>query len=61
MTFGGVSRGSQSSIVVLKSGFSLNQFTNKDECLQPLLESLLYGMKSDSAILYQGEAPYHAT
>jgi hypothetical protein len=39
---GAMFRGGRSSLVVLKSGFSLNQFTYKDECLEPLLESLLW-------------------
>jgi hypothetical protein len=60
MVFGGVSRGGRSSLVFLQSGFSLNQFTYKDKCLKPLLESLPYGIKSDSAILYQDKALCHA-
>ncbi|OQV24131.1 hypothetical protein BV898_02082 [Hypsibius exemplaris] len=59
MVFGAVSSSGQSPLVVLKSGFSLNQHTYKDSCLKPMLEDLLYGLEANSAILYQNKAPCH--
>ncbi|OQV16605.1 hypothetical protein BV898_09275 [Hypsibius exemplaris] len=60
MIFGAVSFSGQSPFVVLKSGFSLNQHTYKDNCLKPMLEDLSYGLEANSAILYQDKAPCHA-
>jgi hypothetical protein len=50
MVFGGVSRGGRSSLVVLKSGFSLNQLTYKDNCLIPLLKTLPYNLDAKTVI-----------
>ena len=60
MVFGGVCRGGRSPLVILKSWFSLNQFTYKDECLKRLLESLPYKMDADLASLKKDEASSHA-
>ncbi|OWA54086.1 hypothetical protein BV898_18505 [Hypsibius exemplaris] len=43
MVFGAVSFSGRSPLVVLKSGFSLNQHTYKNSCLKPMLEDLPYG------------------
>lgn len=53
VSFGGISRGRRSFLNVLKSGFSLTQFTCKDECWIPLIENLPHGMDAETAILYQ--------
>ncbi|OWA54814.1 hypothetical protein BV898_19208 [Hypsibius exemplaris] len=60
MVFGAVSFSGRSPLVVLNSGFSLNQHTHKDSCLKPMLEDLPYGLEANSAILYQDKAPCHA-
>jgi DDE superfamily endonuclease len=60
MVFGAVSRGGRSPLIVLKSGFSLNQYTYKEECLIPMLQNLPYGMTAKTVIFYQDKAPCHA-
>ncbi|OQV22089.1 hypothetical protein BV898_03934 [Hypsibius exemplaris] len=61
MVFGAVYFFGQSPLVVLKSGLSLIQHICKDSCLKPMLEDLPYGLKANSAILYQDKAPCHAS
>ena len=60
MVFGGISRDGRSSLIVLKSGFKLNQETYQEKCLIPLLENFSEGLDADSVILYQDRAPCHA-
>lgn len=59
MIFGAVWRGGRSDLVVLPSGFRLNQHTYKEECLIPLLENLPDKMSANKVILYQDKAPCH--
>ena len=59
MIFGAVWRDGRSKLVVLKSGFRLNQHTYKDTCLVPLLRDLRNKIKQKDIILYQDKAPCH--
>jgi len=59
MIFGAVSREGRSRLVVLKSGFRLNQYTYKDKCLIPLQKRLPYKLNAATAIFYQDKAPCH--
>lgn len=60
MVFAGVSREGRTPLVVLKSGFRLNQHTYKDKCIDIVRTSLPHPLKPDSVIFYQDKAPCHA-
>ena len=59
MIFGTVSSGGRSKLIVLKSGFRLNQHTYKEECLKPLLRSLPSNLDPATTIFWQDKAPCH--
>jgi DDE superfamily endonuclease len=59
MIFGAVWRAGRSKLVVLPSGFKLNQQTYKDQCLIPLLKDVRKHIKQKDMILYQDKAPCH--
>ena len=59
MVFAAVWRDGRSRLIVLKSGFRLNQTTYIETCLKPLIEDVSPNMKTDLAILYQDKAPCH--
>jgi len=60
MVFAGVSRNGRTPLVVLPSGFKLNQQTYEDECLKSVKNNLPRGMKAEDVIFYQDKAPCHA-
>ena len=60
MIFGGVSRNCRTPLVVLKSGFRLNQRTYKTECVDFVHKNLPYPLKPETTIFYQDKAPCHA-
>jgi len=60
MVFGGVSREGRTPLVVLRSGFRLNQFTYKEQCIEFVQRNLPYNLNAKTAILYQDKAPCHA-
>jgi len=60
MIFGGVFRDGRTPLVVLKSGFRLNQQTYKKECLDHVKKYLPDHLSADTVIFYQDKAPCHA-
>jgi len=60
MIFAGVSRGGRTPLVVLKSGFRLNQFTYMDKCVSFVQKNLPYNLSAETAILYQDKVPCYA-
>ena len=60
MIFGGVSREGRTPLVVLKSGFKLNQHTYKEECVEFVRKHLPYRLNAETTIFYQDKAPCHA-
>ena len=60
MVCAGVSSCGRTDLIVLKSGFRLNQKTYKEKCLIPMLNSLPHSMKAETTIFYQDKAPCHA-
>ena len=60
MVFAGVSRGGRTPLVVLKSGFRLNQFTYMDKCVSFVQKNLPYNLNAETAIFYQDKVPCHA-
>ena len=60
MVFAAVWRDGRKRLIVLKSGFRLNQTTYIETCLKPLIEDVSQNMNTDLAILYQDKAPCHA-
>jgi len=59
MVFGGVTREGRTPLVVLPSGFRLNQTTYLEECLIPMQENLPNQMDPRKTILVQDKAPCH--
>jgi hypothetical protein len=57
--FAGVSCEGRTPLVVLKSGFRLNQFTYMEQCISFVRKNLSYKLKAETAIFYQDEAPCH--
>jgi hypothetical protein len=60
MIFTGVSREGRTPLVVLKSGFRLNQFTYMEQCVSFVQKNLPYKLIAETAIFYQVKAPCHA-
>ena len=60
MVFGGVSRNGRTPLVVLPSGFRLNQETYKEECVDFVKKNLPHGTEQKKVIFYQDKAPCHA-
>ena len=60
MLYAAVCRDGRSRMIVLRSGFRLNQPTYIQHCLTPLIDKLLTSSLLEDAILYQSKAPCHA-
>ena len=60
MVFAGVSREGRTPLVVLRSGFRLNQYTYVDECIDFVKDNLPSDLNAESVIFYQDKAPCHA-
>lgn len=59
MIFGGVSREGRTTLIVLPSGFRINQTTYREECLEPMKECLPDDLDSLTTIFLQDKAPCH--
>jgi transposase len=60
MVFAGVFRDGRTKLIVLPTGFRINQYTYKDKCLIPMLKGLSKGIDKSKIIFYQDKAPCHA-
>ena len=60
MIFGGVSREGRTPLVVLPSGFRLNQQTYQEKCIRFVQKNMPYKLNAKTAIFYQDKAPCHA-
>jgi hypothetical protein len=59
MVFGGITRDGRTKLVVLKTGFRINQVSYKKECLIPMLKRMPNKMDPSKTIFYQDKAPCH--
>src|SRR5208282_3452796 len=59
MIFGAVLRDGRFKLMVLKSGFRLNQHMYKEKCLIPLQKNVSYNLDPKTTIFYQDKAPCH--
>ena len=60
MVFGGVSREGRTPLVVLESGFRLNQHTYLKNCIHFVQKNMPYRTSAETCIFYQDKAPCHA-